>query len=427
MEVFANQPTIIDTQVVEMSSNVRLTDKNTSNGFLSGFMESSVELPADGLNGDCTIHYSDQHSNCEMKVKLLNGLKEGVGTILKDGVPFIQIEYDHGLPNGLVCQMDASGMMVLRGVLGNGIERGLFLEYDRSQRVVWRGYYRNGARYSKVTRSDELSGYCDERSVATGLLISTAQYDKDLKDKTGRCFEYENGSLKSECVYENGVKKHTVREFVNGKMVVFSSNGEKVYEGVYYGDMKSGFLCHEPMEGMAGFFKEVDSNGQLIAVSQYDETNIYRDGQCFEMEDGKVKRVCLYDNAKLKQLFMEFNGAIMTEYNESGKRVFEGTFKGNMKIGFVRDGYGKEFRVVEEKIKSISESRIQKKHTPHSARETNHPLFSKNEIVEGVWRNGVYITEVIPSSLLFNQLGIEELEIGNNSYDDSSVTELKLT
>ena len=51
--------------------------------------------------------------------------------------------------------------------------------------------------------------------------------------------------------------------FVNGKMIVYDSNGKKVYEGLYYGDMKSGFLCHEPMEGMAGFFKEVDSNGQL--------------------------------------------------------------------------------------------------------------------------------------------------------------------
>ena len=30
----------------------------------------------------------------------------------------------------------------------------------------------------------------------------------------------------------------------NGKMIVYDSNGMKVYEGVYYGDMKSGFLCH---------------------------------------------------------------------------------------------------------------------------------------------------------------------------------------
>ena len=69
------------------------------------------------------------------------------------------------------------------------------------------------------------------------------------------------------------MKKYTIREFVNGKMIVYDSNGKKVYEGVYYGDMKGGFLCHEPMEGMNGFFKEIDSNNQLIAVSEYDETS----------------------------------------------------------------------------------------------------------------------------------------------------------
>ena len=108
-------------------------------------------------------------------------------------------------------------------------------------------------------------------------------------------------------MYENGVKKRTIREFVDRKMVVFNSDGKKVYEGDYYGDIKSGFLCHEPMKRMTGFFKEVDSNGQPIAVSQYDELNVYRDGKCFEMEDGKVKRVCLYKNGKMKRLVMEFN------------------------------------------------------------------------------------------------------------------------
>ena len=287
-----------------MSSNVRLTDKVTSGGFLIGFIETSVEMPPDGLNGECIVHYGGEHSNCELDVRLSNGVREGIGTIMKDGIPFIQIEYHRGVPNGSVCRMDDCGMVELRGVLMNGIETGVFLEYDNSKKVVWRGYYRNGVRYSEVVKSELMSGCYDEKSVTTGLLLSTAQYDKDLKDKNGRCFEYENGSLKSECVYENGVKKRTIREFVNGKMVVVNSDGKKVYEGVYYGDMKSGFSCHEPMEGMAGFFKEVDSNNQLIAVSQYDELNVYRDGKCFELNNGKVTRLCLYENGKMKRLMM---------------------------------------------------------------------------------------------------------------------------
>ena len=327
---------------------------------------------------------------------LLNGVREGLGVILKNGVPFIQIGYHRGAVNGSVCRMDDYGVIELKGALINGMECGLFEEYDGNKKVVWRGYYRNGDRYSEVVASGVLDGYYDERSVESGLLMSTAQYDDSLHDKNGCCFEYENGSLKSECVYENGVKKHTVREFVDGKMVVFNSNafGEKVYEGVYYGNMKSGFLCHEPMEGIDGFFKEVDSNGQLIAVSQYDELNVYRNGKCYEYEDeritqlclyesgrlveviqefndstmtengilnymgdmrngfvgegrgyeldenGRVKRVCLYEDGRMKRVVMEFEESTMIEYDEDGNRVYQGEYGGDMKNGFNRNGLG---------------------------------------------------------------------------------------
>ena len=156
-----------------------------------------------------------------------------------------------------------------------------------------------------MVESGELEGYYDEKSVKTGRLLSIAQYDDSIHDKNGRCFEYDNGSLKSECVYENGVKKHVIRKFVDGKMVVYDSNGNMIHEGVYYGNMKSGFLCHEPMEGMTGFFKEVDSNNQLLSVSQYDELNVYRNGQCFELEDGKVKRLYLYESGEMKRVVQE--------------------------------------------------------------------------------------------------------------------------
>ena len=38
-------------------------------------------------------------------------------------------------------------------------------------------------------------------------------------------------------MYENGVKKHTVREFVDGKKIVFNSNGKMV---VYDSDGNEG-------------------------------------------------------------------------------------------------------------------------------------------------------------------------------------------
>ena len=306
-------------------------------------MEASIEKPADGLNGECIVLFSGKYSDYKMKVKLVNGKRNGGALIVNDGVPYLNFEYTNGVMTGYVERLNKYGLIDLKGHVINGVESGLFVEYDNSKKVVWRGYYRNGARYSEVVKSEKMKGYYDERSVATGSLLSIAQYNKKLGDKNGRCFEFENSALKRECVYESGMKKHTVREFMNGKMILFDLTGKKVYEGVYYGDMKSGYFCHERMEGMAGFFKEVDSTNQLISVSQYDESNIHRNGKCFELENGELKRVCFYESDQLVRVMMEFNGSTMIEYNSGGKKVYKGEFKGDMKSGFMRSGDGKEY------------------------------------------------------------------------------------
>ena len=51
----------------------------------------------------------------------------------------------------------------------------------------------------------------------------------------------------------------------------------------------------------------------------------------------------------------------------------------------------------------------------------------REEFVEGYWKDGKYQVIVIPSSLTSNPLGIEKLRIGDNGYNDGSVTELKLS
>ena len=48
--------------------------------------------------------------------------------------------------------------------------------------------------------------------------------------------------------------------------------------------------------------------------------------------------------------------------------------------------------------------------------------------MEGYWKDGKkYQVKVVPSSLTSNSLSIEELKIGDNGYNDGSVTELKLS
>ena len=325
-----------------MSSNILLFTDSLVGGFLCWLIESSVEKPIDGLNGNCIVRYGNKDSKYMMRVKLVNGLREGMGTIMKEGVPFIQIQYHNGLVNGPVRRMDDYGVINLKGHLVNGRECGLFEEYDRKETVVWRGYYQNGQKYSEVKRDSSMEGYYVEYRVLDGEVLSIAEYDINLTNKSGRCFEYRNGFIKNECVYENGEKRHTIREFVNGKMVAYGAKGEKVYEGKWFGNMESGFLCHEPMEGMSGFFKEVNSRGQLISVSEYDELNVYKNGKCFELENGKVKRVCEYQSGKLIRVIMRLHGDLMIQYDMNGKRVYEGGYLGNMKTGFLKNKRGVE-------------------------------------------------------------------------------------
>ena len=236
-----------------MSSNVRLTDKNTSDGFLSGFMESSVEMSPDGLNGECIVHYAGEHSKYELVVTLVEGKREGEAMLVNDGVPFLRLGFKQGSLTGVVERLNEYGLLDMRGHLEDGMETGLFVEFNRNKEVVWRGYYRNGVRYSEVVKSERLDGYYDEKNVESGALLSIAQYDDSLHDKNGRCLEYENGDWVGEWVYENGVRGRPIREYRNGTLTIYDEFGTKTFEGQYSKEeVNDGFYEHEPMEGMDG-------------------------------------------------------------------------------------------------------------------------------------------------------------------------------
>ena len=147
--------------------------------------------------------------------------------------------------------------------------------------------------------------------------------------------------------------------------------------------------------------------------------------------NGVMKRGCLFENGEMKRVVQEFNGGKMVEYDENGRKVYEGEYKGNVEKGFVREGRGKEFRMVEERKKPTNS---------HSlfccwVREVKHEVAGvelvtkkyREEVVEGYWKDGKYQVIVIPSSLTSNPLGIKKLRIGNRRYNNGSVTELKLS
>ena len=316
-----------------MSSNVRLSDKNTSNGFLSGFVESSVEMPADGLNGECIVHYGGEHSKYEMIVRLVDGKREGEAMIVNDGVPFLRLGFKQGSLTGVVERLSEYGLLDMRGHLEDGMESGLFVEFNRNKEVVWRGYYRNGQRFLEVRNR-------------------VANQD----DGNGEFYELdENGNVTQLCLYVNGARCRVIQKFNGEVMTEYDENGKKVYEGEFSENMENGFV----REGKGKEFV----NGSRMAVYSGDWKNGKREG-------------------------------MGTEY-KGFKPVYTGEWRNGK-----REGKGEEMDENGEVVRS------------------------------GWWMDGIHESEIkpilIPSSLTPNPQTIEELRIENNSYNNSSVTEFKL-
>ena len=281
----------------------------------------------------------------EMSVNMKNGKKEGVGLIVrKNGTLFMRMMFVNDECEGEVIKKNKYGITVLKGRVSKGKEVGMWIEYDDDGNEIWRGLYRNGKRYSILKEQEGMKGFYSEMRL-NGELLSVSEYD-DKWMKNGVCFEVESGYLKRECVYENGMKKRVIREFTDdGLMRLFDDNGKKVYEGVWFGDMVNGFVIHPEMERMDGFFKEVNMNGDLLSVSEYDESGLLKNGKCFEYEGGRLVRECEYKNGVMMRVLREWKGECMIEYDMNGMRVYEGEFEGDMMKGFVREGEGTEYGI----------------------------------------------------------------------------------
>ena len=102
---------------MKTSSKVYHADKPTRNGILSRFVEKSVEMPPDGLNGYCVVHYSGQYSTYKMIVPLVNGVREGKGIILHNGLPTLKCYYTNGVSSGDVDAVEEwERMLIVLGI-----------------------------------------------------------------------------------------------------------------------------------------------------------------------------------------------------------------------------------------------------------------------------------------------------------------------
>ena len=328
------------------------SNDTSSGGFLSGFVEASVEMPADGLNGDCIIHYSGQYSNYTMRVELLNGIREGDAVIMKGDIPYMILMYMNGVLNGNVERLNQFGTTDLKGQLVNGVETGLFVELNDNRKVVWRGYYRNGVRYSELTKSDTLDGYYDERSVSSKALLTTAQYDDSLHNKHGRCFEYENGKLERLCLYEYGDVIQTVQEWELYDMILSKRIDPMVLNflnsSLFTTDITSGesvgcfqlnreYFCIDlSVDTIQVVVVDLDSKEMIVHINQ-ERSNMQNTIEVIDLDadgrrwEGGVKNEMPYGYGVL--------------YDEEGKKEYEGFLLDGMKICYGIEYYSDIERV----------------------------------------------------------------------------------
>ena len=277
--------------VLLMSSNITLLDTASYGGFLSGFVETSIEKPADGLNGECFVHYGGDHTDYEMRVKLVNGVREGKAIILNDGVPFIIMEYNNGSLTGSVEKLDDFGVVELRGHLVNGNEEGLFEELDRKRKVIWTGYYKKGKRYVGAVR--KVSG--------------DGRYDG-----SGEYYIFdESGSVSQLCLFENGMKSRVLARFCGNIMTELDGNEKRIYEGEFEGDTENGYV-------RSGKGKEF-ANGNRMALYSGNWKNGRREGFGTEYKEFKPFYTGEWENGKR-------NGE-GEELDENGRVVYEGKWK----------------------------------------------------------------------------------------------------
>ena len=123
-----------------------------------------------------------------------------------------------------------------------------------------------------------------------------------------------------------------------GMWIEYDDDGNEIWRGLYRIGKRYSILTKH--KGMKGFFKEMNENGNLLSVSEYDD-EWRKNGKCFEYEGGRLIRECEYKKGVMTRVLREWK-EVMIEYDVNGMRVYEGGFKGDMMKGFVREGEGTE-------------------------------------------------------------------------------------
>ena len=206
----------------------------------------------------------------------------------------------------------------------------------------------------------------------------------------------EDGSLSIKVHFTDGVLDGEVTKYDDNKHVVlkgcvsqgeetglfieYDENGNEVWSGYYRHGTRRVEL--KKSQELTDFYEERDSLGAVKNVSHFDPSRLCKDGLSFELASGKVSRVSEYRDGSLQRIAMEMKNDVLTEYDENGKKVYEGGYCGNMKTGFLREGKGTEYASDGETAVYIGEWRKGKRNGTGVEYKDGQVVFNGN------WKDG---------------------------------------
>ena len=249
----------------------------------------------------------------------------------------------------------------------------------------------------EVKTGDELTGDAIIR-----LLIENEAYELRVSMKEGKkegigVIVREDGTLYMRMMFVNDecegnkVKKNKYGKTVLkgrvekgkevGMWIEYDNYGNETWRGFYRNGDK--VISLKEYEGMSGLWREVNDNGELLSVSEYDEYGLLKNGKCFEYEGGRMVRECEYKNGVMMRVVREWKGEVMIEYDVNGMRVYEGGFEGDMMQGFVREGNGTEYGIDGKSALYVGGWKKGKREGEGSEFKDCFPVYI------GEWKNGL--------------------------------------
>ena len=313
--------------------------------------------------------------DCTIKVDYKNGMKEGEGLLLSPKrMKLAKLHYHEDKLDGLCLFYDLNGFITKEAFFENDVQNGWGCEY-KNDKVVFEGFYRNGKRFSELMKYSEGSNLMKE--IKDDKTLSICRYNNDHK-KDGVGYLFENNKMKSCVIFDNGIVKKKLQEFIDYQMIEYDDHETVIYKGYYKGNLNRGFT--RSGEGIelkyshgklceAIKVKDGKNTGRCVLngteMKEYDGENLVYEGE-FSLKDGSVLRngigivysfrkdfnSVLYDNGVEKRKMNNIEEKVMKEFDEEGRVVYKGEFEktGN---SFKRKGKGEVFVYDRKKVKEV--------------------------------------------------------------------------